>query len=41
MAEPNVQGKPDKGTYLKVFLILLAIVILFSWMFCAAIGIPF
>lgn len=41
MAEPNVEGKPTKKTYAKLFLILLVLAILFSWMFCAAIGIPF
>lgn len=40
MAEPNVEGKPSKGTYAKILLVALVIAILFTWMFCAALGMP-
>lgn len=40
MAEPNVQGKPTKGTYFKIVLVLLLLALLATWMTCAALGMP-
>lgn len=41
MAEPNVPGKPEKSTVLKVFLVFFLIAIIFAWMTCASFGLPF
>ena len=41
MAEPNVPGKPSMSTWIKVFLVFLLIAMLFTWMTCAALGLPF
>ena len=41
LAEPNVPGKPSKGTLAKVFLVFLVIAVIFTWMTCASFGLPF
>ena len=41
MAEPNVPGKPAKSTLLKVFLVFFLIALIFTWMTCASLGLPF
>jgi hypothetical protein len=41
VAEPNVPGKPTKGTWIKVFLVVLFLALIFTWMTCASHGLPF
>ena len=40
MAEPNVPGRPTKGTMAKVFLVFLVLALIFVWMTCASLGMP-
>lgn len=40
VAEPNVPGKPTKGTLAKVFLVLFLLALIFSWVTCASLGMP-
>lgn len=41
MAEPNVPGAPQKSTYAKVALAVLILAVIFVWMMCASLGMPF
>jgi len=41
VAEPNLEGKPSKKTWAKVFLVFFVIAVLMFWMTCASLGLPF